>query len=136
MPPRLDLSVMSKKSNPENRIVVVKTIDDLFYEPQNLKRSHTQAFRLFIHPLYGICPSSNRNYRLASDELLKSYPLPEHLKSMFRLDVELVKNMQQAEAAKVLNEFCEMVKAGIARAKKEQVPVKAETIIRYIRERN
>lgn len=125
---------MSRKSNPENRIVVVKTIDELFYEPRNLRRSHTQAYRLFIHPLYGICPSSNRNYRLAADDLPKRYPMPEHLKSMFRLDIELVKNMQQTEAAKVQNELYGMVRVGIARAKKEHAPLNAETIIRYIRE--
>ena len=87
---------MRDKSNPENRIVVVKTIDRLFYEPHNAKRCHLRAYQLYTYPLYGICPASNRNYLKHSDELLEMYPVPEHLEAMLRLDISVYKRRGHA----------------------------------------
>lgn len=125
---------MRDKSNPENRIVVVKTIDRLFYEPHNAKRCHLRAYQLYTYPLYGICPASNRNYLKHSDELLEMYPMPEHLEAMLRLDIGLIKVMPPAEAAKVMNLFCEKVDYAVRRAKQDHAPLNAETLEKYLTE--
>ena len=125
---------MCTKSNLINRIVVIKTIDRLFYEPHNAKRCHKQVYRLYVYPLYGICPESNRNYRKSPDELLERYPLPEHLDCMLRLDVGLVKVMSPGEAAKVLNRFCKKVDRAIRCAKQANAPLNAATILNYLDE--
>lgn len=125
---------MSEKANPLNRIVAVKTIDRLFYEPRNAKRCHQRAYQLYTRPLYGICPASNRNYLKCPDELLEMYPMPEHLESMLRLDIGLSIVMPQAEVAKVLNWFCEDVDYAVRRAKRDHAPMNAETLKKYLTE--
>lgn len=89
---------------------------------------------LSTYPLYGICPASNRNYLKHSDELLEMYPVPEHLEAMLRLDIGLIKVMPPAEAAKVMNLFCEKVDYAVRRAKQDHAPLNAETLEKYLTE--
>lgn len=122
---------MCTKSNSKNRIVAVKTIDRLFYEPGNAKRCHKQAYKLITHPLYGICKESNRNYRKASHAVCEQNPLPEHLEEMLHLDIELIRNMPPSEVAQVLRWLRELVEAAIERAKPEKA-LNAERIKKYL----
>lgn len=126
--------LMEYKSQPENRTVVVKTIDRLFYEKNNAKRSHKRAFELFTHPLYGLCEESNRNYLKKPNDLLQTFPLPEHLLYLLKLDVSLVKNLSLQEAAHVLRWACTQIETVMDRAKKEHVSLNAATLISCLTE--
>lgn len=37
------------------RALVVRRLDDLFFEPGNRKRSHAECYRRLVEPLFGIC---------------------------------------------------------------------------------
>lgn len=128
---------MQIKSNPRNRNVAVKKIDDLFFEDRNAKRNHRWIFIHVIHPLYGICESSCRSYRRTSAEFMKEHPLPEHLVATIRLLVGLLRNMSPFEAAKVLGWLWAKAKRAVERAKLEEkggdkkATLTAETFMKY-----
>lgn len=93
---------MTEKANPDCRAAVVKTIDKLFYEERNHKRSHVQIFRRCIHPLYGICRATWQNYRKLPETALAECKLPDELLYMFRNYLLLAREMPPLEVAKAL----------------------------------
>lgn len=118
-----------QKSQPENKFVAVKTIDKRFFEPRNCKRSHTNAYEQAISPLYGICPESCRNYRKKPDELMEMFPLPEHLKLLLWLDVDLITHLSPLETAKFMNWLLDGVDRAVERMKMKNMPSTAASLI-------
>lgn len=125
---------MSFESNPLHRAVVVKKIIELFYEEWSAKRNYTQIFKLYTYPLFGICKSTARTYRLMADDKLKTLRLPAHLVEMFRLDIMLVKIMPLTEAAKVLCALCKKTQCAIERAKDNGAAINAANVLKYLDE--
>lgn len=126
--------LMEFKSQPERRIVVVKTIDRLFFEKRNAKRCHKRAYELFIHPLYGLCEESNRNYLKQPDDLLQKFPLPDYLSYLIKLVICLVKNLPLPEVARILRWLYNRILTAIEDNKQEQVSMTASTIINRLTE--
>lgn len=121
---------MSQKSNPKNRYVIAKLIDELYYEDFNSDHSHTKAFELYTHPLFGICSESDRNYRRKPKILLKTNPVKEHLVSMFKMSILLVRTMNPSEATKFQNWLIKLIRIAIKEAKAMPGPLNTEKIRR------
>lgn len=119
---------MSVKANPVYRAAVVKTIDELFFEKRNHKRSHTKIFRRCIYPLYGICESTSQNYRKLSDEKAAACKLPDELRHMFRNYILLARHMQPIEVAKALSDYYDENIRAIKCAKQVGRSINAETL--------
>ena len=91
---KLKPSKIMKRKKPQavrRRMLVVRTLDRLFFEEGNQRRDHKACWRSLVHPLFGICYSTFCNYRHAEDDL-SDLKLNPHIEKGLRAMVESVLN--------------------------------------------
>jgi hypothetical protein len=111
------------------RVVVVKLVDKLFYEPGNAQRCHSQANALITRQLCGIGNETYWDYLDYPDEVLSSHALRPEIEYTLRLLVTLVKSMPAYEAACFLEFLYRRVDTVLRDAKREESYLNSETLI-------
>lgn len=71
-------------------MLVVRTLDRLFFEEGNQRRSHIAGYRLFVYPLYGICENTFYSYLKEEDDDLSDLTLDPAIEAGLRKMVESV----------------------------------------------
>lgn len=123
---------MSTEPNYLFRVVVVKLVDELFYEPGNAQRCHSQANALITRQLCGIGNETYWDYLDYPDEELTAHALRPEIEYTLRLLVTLVKSMPAYEVACFLEYLYRNVDGIVRSAKREDVPLNSESMIRRL----